>query len=117
MYDNIDANTSTYTDDNINDAEDNSSPDIVSHVQHDDSEKNRYEHNDNILRKTVYGPTYVPFKEDGQKILLPQSTDMSRKDNLKHLYNSQPEGMCDNKYDSLEQGIINMETFNYSHEN
>ena len=69
-----------------------------------------------MLRKTVYGPTYVPFKEDGQKILLPQSTDMSRKDNLKHLYNSQPEGMCDNEYDSLEQGTIDTETFSYSHE-
>ena len=116
MNDNIDANTSIHTDDNTNDAEDYPSPDTVSHVQHNDSEKNRYDHDDNMLRKTVYGPTYVPFKEDGQKILLPQSTDMSRKDNLKHLYNSQPEGMCDNKYDSLEQGTIDTETFSYSHE-
>ena len=77
MNDNIDANTSIHTDDNTNDAEDYPSPDTVSHVQHNDSEKNRYDHDDNMLRKTVYGPTYVPFKEDGQKILLPQSTDMS----------------------------------------
>ena len=113
---NIDADTSTYTDDNTNDAEEYTSPDIVSHVQHEpDSEKNRYDNDDNMLRKTVYGPTYVPYKEDGQKILLPQSTDMSRKDNLKHLYNSQPEGMCDNKYDSLDQGTIDTETFSYSH--
>ena len=114
---NIDADTSTHTDDNTNDAEDYTSPDIVSHVQHEpESEKNRYDHDDNMLRKTVYGPTYIPYKEDGQKILLPQSTDMSQKDNLKHLYNSQPEGMCDNKYDSLEQGTIDTETFSYSHE-
>ena len=63
----------------------------------------------------MYGPTYVPFNEEGQKILLPQSTDMSRKDNLKHLYNSQPEGMCDTNDYSLEQGILDTETFNYSH--
>ena len=41
---------------------------------------------------------------------------MSRKDNLKLLYNSQPEGMCDNEYESLEQGSIDSETFYYSHE-
>ena len=41
---------------------------------------------------------------------------MSHKDNLKRLYNSQPEGMCDNKYESLEQGTLDTETFNYSHE-
>ena len=116
MNNNIDANTSIYTDDNTNDAEDYTSPDTVSHMQHDDSEKNRYDHDDNMLRKTVYRQTYVPYKEDGQKILLPQSTDMSRKDNLKHLYNSQPEGMCDNKYDSPEQGTTDTETFTYSHE-
>ena len=113
---NIYADTSIHTDDNINDAEDNASPDVVSQVQHHDSEKNCYENDDNMLRKTVYGPTYVPFKEDDQKILLPQSTDMSRKDNLKHLYSSQPKGMCENKYDSLEQGTIDTKTFNYSHE-
>ena len=43
--------------------------------------------------------------------------EMSRKDNLKQLYNSQPEGMCDTEYDSLEQGIFDTETFSYSHEN
>ena len=68
------------------------------------------------LHKTIYGPTYVPYNKEGQKLLLPQTTDMSRKDNLKLLYNSQPEGMCDNKYESLEQGNIDSETFNYLHE-
>ena len=48
-------------------------------------------HDENTLRKMVYGPAYVPYNEDGQKILLPQTTDMSRKDNLKLLYNSLPE--------------------------
>ena len=43
-----------------------------------------------------------PYNEDGQKLLLPQTTDMLRKDNLKLLYNSLPEGMCDNEYKSLE---------------
>ena len=41
---------------------------------------------------------------------------MSRKDNLKLLYNSLPEGMCDNEYESLEQGNIDFEIFQYSHE-
>ena len=72
---------------------------IVSHMQEEtNNEQCRFEHDDNTLRKTVYRLTYVPYKEQDQKILLPQSTDMSRKDNLKHLYNSQPEGMCDNEY-------------------
>ena len=73
-------------------------------------------HDDNTLHKTVYGPTYVPYNEDGQKLLLPQMTDMSRKDNLKLLYNSLPEGMCDNEYESLEQAVNDVETFQYSHE-
>ena len=45
-------------------------------------EKHHVEHDDNTLRKMVYGPTYVPYNKDGQKLLLPQTTDMSRKDNL-----------------------------------
>ena len=73
-------------------------------------------HDDNTLCKTVYGPTYVPYNEDGQKLLLPQTTDMSRKDNLKLLYNSLSEGMCDNQCESLEQDVNDVETFNYSHE-
>ena len=52
------------------------------------SQKYHDKNDDNTLRKMVYGPTYVPYNEDGQKILLPQTTDMSRKDNLKLLYNS-----------------------------
>ena len=76
----------------------------VSHVQLPTvSEKYHVNHDDNTLRKMVYGPTYVPYNEDGQKLLLPQTTDMSRKDNLKLLYNSLPEGMCDNQYESLEE--------------
>ena len=89
----------------------------VSHVQIPiRDEKYHVNHDDNTLRKMVYGPTYVPYNEDGQKLLLPQTTDMSRKDNLKLLYNSLPEGMCDNEYESLEQAVNDVETFNYSHE-
>ena len=44
-------------------------------------EKYHVNHDDNTLQKMVYGPTYVPYNEDGQKLLLPQTTDMSRKDN------------------------------------
>ena len=73
-------------------------------------------HDDNTLRKMVFGPMYVPYNEDGQKLLLPQTTDMSRKDNLKLLYNSLPDGMCDDQYESLEQNVNDVETFQYSHE-
>ena len=68
------------------------------------------------LHKKVYGPTYVPYSEDGQKILLPQTTDMSRKENLKLLYNSHPKGLCDDEHESLEQSHIDSETFHYMHE-
>ena len=80
------------------------------------SEKYHANNDDNTLCKMVYGPTYVPYNEDGQKLLLLQTTDMSRKDNLKLLYNSLPEGMCDNEYESLEQAVNDVETFQYSHE-
>ena len=54
----------------------------VSHVQLPTvSKKYHVNHDDNTLRKMVYGPTYVPYNEDGQKLLLPQTTEMSRKDN------------------------------------
>ena len=89
----------------------------VSHVQLPTvGEKYHVNHDNNTLRQMVYGPTYVPYNEDGQKLLLPQTTDMSRKDNLKLLYNSLPEDMCDNEYESLEQAVNDVETFQYSHE-
>ena len=89
----------------------------VSHVHlPKNGEKYHDKHDNNTLRKMVYGPTYVPYNENGQELLLPQTTDMSRKDNLKLLYNSLPEGMCDNEYESLEQAVNDVETFQYSHE-
>ena len=126
---NTDDNSSPCADDNASQsAEDNSSQsaddyddDIqqteVSHMQLPTvGEKYHVKHDDNTLRKLVYGPTYVPYNEDGQKILLPQTTDMSRKDNVKLLYNSLPKGLCDNEYKSLEQAVNDVETFQYSHE-
>ena len=79
MNNNIDVNTSTYTEDNTDDSADEyTSPDTVSHMQHEtNSEKLHYDNDENMLRKTVHGPTNAPYKEYGQKILLPQSTDMS----------------------------------------
>ena len=115
-------NTNEYsgndTDDNTsNIAEENTSKNSVSHVQEQIvGDENQNEYDENRLCKTVYGPTYVPYKEDSQKILLLQITDISCKDNLKQLYNSQPKGMCDNEYESLEQGTLDTETFNYSNE-
>ena len=111
-------NSSEHTDDNASSsAEETFNPNTVSHMQPQTvGDKYHVEHDDNTLHKTVYGPTYVPYNEDGQKLLLPQTMDMSHKDNLKLLYNSQPEGMCGNEYESLEQGSLDSETFNYSHE-
>ena len=112
-------NSSDNTDDNSSQSADDD--DIlqteVSHVQLPKvGKKYHVNHDDNTLHKMVYGPTYVPYNEDDQKLLLPQTTDMSRKDNLKLLYNSLPEGMCDNEYESLEQAVNDVETFQYSHE-
>ena len=50
----------------------------VSHVQLPTvGKKYHVNHDDNTLRKMVYGPTYVPYNKDSQKLLLPQTTDMS----------------------------------------
>ena len=112
-YENSSDNTDDYSSPSADDnsspsAEENTNSNKVSHMQPQTvGDKYQVEHDDNTLCTTVYGPTYVPCNEDGQKLLLPQTTDMSRKDNLKLLYNSLPEGMCDNEYESLEQGNIN----------
>ena len=113
-----DDNASQSADDNSSQsADDYLQPTKVSHVQLPKvGEKYHVDHDDNTLCKMVYRPTYVPYNKDSQKLLLPQTTDMSRKDNLKLLYNSLPEGMCNNEYESLEQGINDVETFQYSHE-
>ena len=116
--DNTDDNSSLCADDSSSQsADDYIQPTKVSHMQSPTvSEKYHVDHDDNTLHKMVYRPTYVPYNEDGQKLLLPQTTDMSHEDNLKLLYNSLPEGMCDNEYKSLEQAINDVETFQYSHE-
>ena len=82
-----DDNTSQRADDNASQrADENSSQNAdddiqqteVSHVQLPTVvEKYHDNHDDNTLRKLVYGPTYVPYNEDGQKLLLLQTTDMS----------------------------------------
>ena len=86
--DNTDDNSSPGADDLSSPrADEHNNPNTVSHVQTQNlNDKYHVEHDENTLCKTVYGPTYVPYNEDGQKLLLPQSTDMSRKDNLKLLY-------------------------------
>ena len=84
--------------------------------QNNVDEQYHVEHDENKLCKKFYGPTYIPYNEEGQKILLPQTADMSPKDNLKMLYKSNSEGICNNHYESLEQGNIDTETFSYSHE-
>ena len=116
-----DDNTSQRAEDYSSQRADDDDDDIlqteVSHVQLPTvGEKYHVKHDDNTLHKMVYRPTYVPYNEDGQKLLLPQTTDMSQKDNLKLLYNSLPKGMCDNEYESLEQAVNDVETFQYSHE-
>ena len=50
----------------------------VSHMQLPTvGEKYHVHHDDNTLRKMVYRQMYVPYNEDRQKLLLPQTTDMS----------------------------------------
>ena len=112
-----DENSSQIADENSShNAEENSSQNLVSHVQQQIfNDKYHVEHDDNTLCKTVYGPTYIPKNESGQKILLPQITDMSHKDNLKLLYNTNLNEMCNQNCDSLEQGTLDSETFNYAH--
>ena len=52
----------------------------VSHVQLPTvGEKYHVNHDDNTLRKMVYGPTYVPYNEDGQKLLLPQTRYVTKR--------------------------------------
>ena len=86
--DTTDDNSSQHADDNSSRrADDNSSQNAdddhvlqteVSHVQLPTvGEKYHVNHDDNTLRKMVYGPTYVPYNEDSQKLLLLQTTDMS----------------------------------------
>ena len=41
---------------------------------------------------------------------------VTKRQSEKLLYNSLPEGMCDNQYESLEQDVNDFETFSYSHE-
>ena len=84
-------------------------------MQENAKQQNSCDDNENTLRKTVYGPTYVPFNETGQKILMPQSTDMSQKDNLKHLFNTHPQGISDIQSYSLDEDVLNTEMFSYSH--
>ena len=65
-------------DDNDDDDQNDLLQTKVSHVQlPKNGEKYYVNHDENTLRKMVYGPTYVPYNEDGQKLLLPQTTDMS----------------------------------------
>ena len=70
----------------------------------------------NIVTRKCYGPVYVPFKEDGQNILMPHMADMSRKVNLKLLYNMQLLGTCTNEeYKYLKNTHFDTDTFQYSH--
>ena len=61
-------NSSDDTDDHSRSrAEDNSNCTKVSHMQIQTvSDTYHVEHDENTLRKTAYGPTYVPYNEDGQ---------------------------------------------------
>ena len=68
----------------------------VSHV-HPVGKTKEVDSKGNQSTKKGYGPVYVLYKLDRQNILMPQEADMSRKDNLKLLYNSQPLGTCTNE--------------------
>ena len=77
---NTDKNTSNNTDDNASNnntddithqnADEGTSTDTVSHVHKQVDGETLHPENDHTnLHKIVYGPTYVPFKEEDQKIL------------------------------------------------
>ena len=75
-----DTNSSQRAEDEYNSqrADDDDENDIlqteVSHVQlPKNGDKYHDNHDENTLHKMVYGPTYVPYNEDGQKLLLPQN--------------------------------------------
>ena len=70
-----------------------------------------------VFNKKCYRPVYVPFKTEGQNMLIPEEADMSRKDNLKLLYGAQPLGTCtEEEHDYLNDKYFVTETFEYSHE-
>ena len=70
-----------------------------------------------VFTKKCYGPVYVPFKTEGQNMLLPQEANISRKDNSKLLYGSQPLGTCmEEEHDYLDDKHFDTEMFQYSHE-
>ena len=70
--------TEDYSSQRADDNDDDILQTEVSHVQLPTvGKKYHVNHDDNTIRKMVYGPTYVPYNEDGQKLLLPQTTDMS----------------------------------------
>ena len=88
----------------------------VSHLQ-PVGKHTELDENGTIIMRKCYGPVYVPYKEDGRKILMPQMADMLRKDNLKLLSNTQPLNTCtDQEYEYLENAHFDTETFQYSHE-
>ena len=83
----------------------------VSHVQtHNDD---RY---DEIYHQvhTVNCPVYVPYNEEKQEILLPSTTEMSRKENTKALYAEEniDEWNADPYFDEANNDT---ETFSYAH--
>ena len=87
----------------------NSAPQ-VSHVQQDNIDE-IYHH-----VHTVHCPVYVPYNEEKQEILLPSTTEMSRKENAKA---SHAEENID-KWNSdpyLDAALTDTETFSYGHYN
>ena len=84
-------NSSENTDDNSSPQADEHSSQRADANDHDDTQqtkvshvqlptvgkKDHVKHDNNTLLKLVYGPTYVPYNEDSEKILLPQTIDMS----------------------------------------
>ena len=85
----------------------------VSHVhhQHDsDSRKDHYYHHVH----TINCPVYVPYNDEKQEVLLPSTTEMSRKENAKALYNDENfnEWNADSYFDD---SITDTETFSYGH--
>ena len=84
---------------------------LVSHVHN----HNENEHDElHMFTHTVNCLVYVPYNEEKQAILLPSTTEMSRKENTKALYAEENINEW-NADPYLDEAMTDTETFSYAH--
>ena len=93
----------------------NNTVDRVSHVQQSEQHEDQpahFEHNSHV--HMVHCPVYVLYNDEKQKILVPLTMDMSRKDNAKPLYDDSVNTEWDsNSY--VNEKCHDTEMFSYMH--